>query len=203
MNRGFSLIEMLIVGVIIGVLVTLAFPEYRKAVEKSRVAEAITMLGNIMKGEQVHYLDTGEFTSNLRELLIDVPGMAQGDEAVSSVDTSYYTVAMVDNGARATAHRKGNANMGPSVTFVIEPSTGEIKRYCNDSSSTIKLCEGLRQGAEWESAEYTEPEQEPQEGPCKDGGWPDECGWCGNEKNACLWGYHRVGCFCEPDDELF
>ncbi len=164
MNRGFTLIEMLIVGVIIGVLVTLASPEYRKAVEKSRLAEAVTLLGDVMKGERIHYLEDGTFTPNLKELMVEMPGLSQEDGEVSSVDTSYYTVALVDSGARATASRKGNAAAGPTITFTID-STGDIKKYCNDSSSTIKLCASLRQDPDWESAEYTEPEPEPESEP--------------------------------------
>lgn len=164
MKRGFTLIEMLIVGVIIGVLVTLASPEYRKAVEKSRLAEAVTLLGDIMKGEQMHYLEDGTFTPNLKELVIEMPGLSQEDGEVSSVDTSYYTITLADEGARATANRKGNASAGPTITFTID-STGDIKKYCNDSSSTIKVCAGLRQGADWESVEYTEPEPEENDDP--------------------------------------
>lgn len=164
MKRGFTLIELLVVVLIIGILAAVAMPQYTKAVEKSRMTEAITLLGDVMKGEQIYRLETGNFTPNLKQLAIEMPGLSQGNDAVSSVETAHYTLALADNGARATMSRKDNP--GLNLNFVIEPS-GEIKRYCNDSTSPVKLCAGLQGSSEWEAGEYTEPEPEedPEENP--------------------------------------
>ncbi len=46
-RAGFTLIELLVIIIILGILATIALPQYRRAVERTRVAEALTMLRSI------------------------------------------------------------------------------------------------------------------------------------------------------------
>ena len=51
MKRGFTLLEIIVVIVILGIMATLAVTQYAKMVEKSRGAEARTILGNLRTNE--------------------------------------------------------------------------------------------------------------------------------------------------------
>lgn len=53
-NRGFTLLELLIVVLLIGILGAAALPQYFNAVERQRVTEALTILSAIEKA-QVRY----------------------------------------------------------------------------------------------------------------------------------------------------
>ena len=43
-KAGFTLIELLVIVMILGILSAIALPQYRRSVERARVAEALTML---------------------------------------------------------------------------------------------------------------------------------------------------------------
>ena len=47
---------------IIGILAAIALPQYTKAVEKSRAAEAMQVLGDLATAESLYYMANGNYT---------------------------------------------------------------------------------------------------------------------------------------------
>ena len=74
MNKGFTLIELLVVVLIIGILSAVALPQYTRAVEKARAAEAMTLVSNIAKAEKVYFLANGEYAGDIEKLDLEFPG---------------------------------------------------------------------------------------------------------------------------------
>ncbi len=64
MKKGFTLLELIIVIIILGVLATLGFQQYQKAVEKSRGAEARQVLGQIRTEAIAHRTEYGSLDAS-------------------------------------------------------------------------------------------------------------------------------------------
>jgi type IV pilus assembly protein PilA len=62
-TQGFTLIEMMIVVVIVGVLATLAVVGYRKIIQTSHVSEATGMVQNIRVAQEAYRSETQQYAS--------------------------------------------------------------------------------------------------------------------------------------------
>ena len=87
---GFTLLELLVVVLIIGILASIALPQYRKSVEKSRLSEALINIKSIENAMSrlllQKYFDEGVPT--FEDLDIDFPG-SEEDTYVTK-DFIYY-----------------------------------------------------------------------------------------------------------------
>ena len=73
-KAAFTLIELLVVVLIIGILAAIAVPQYQRAVEKSRMAEAVAIVRAIVNAQHVYYLANATYADTLAQLDIDVVG---------------------------------------------------------------------------------------------------------------------------------
>ena len=63
MKKGFTLIELLVVVLSIGILSAVALPQYQKAVEKSRMTEALILVKKIVDAQKIFYMSNGRYAT--------------------------------------------------------------------------------------------------------------------------------------------
>ena len=72
-NAGFTLIELLVVVLIIGILSSVAFPQYQRAVDKVKYHQLMALVDGIAQAQEVYYLSNGVYSSRFEDLDITLP----------------------------------------------------------------------------------------------------------------------------------
>ena len=70
MLEGFTLVEILIVVVIIGILATVAIPTYFKYVERGYASDAKVQIKNILQNAELYRQETGQWPTDV-EIMMD------------------------------------------------------------------------------------------------------------------------------------
>lgn len=145
-NKGFTLIELLTVVLLIGVLASISVPLFMRAVEKSRAAESINLLGTIAKAEQRAKLQNNEYVDKFSKLDIYITPYTAGNENDSKIDTEHFDFTLKSNYAQS--ERKTD-----EYTLYVAYDTNKIT--CADNGSGICQRLGLD-----EETEFNQPQWE-------------------------------------------
>ncbi len=124
MNKGFTLIELMIVVAIVGVLAAVALPTYSDYVMKSREAEGINVLGDVRTAQLSYYdhpfLGNQHFATSLAALDYNLNGDTDSAADVYiGKGPAFYTYTVVSSGA-------ANRAVSPSANNAVKHCTMEL-----------------------------------------------------------------------------
>ena len=140
MKKGFTLIELLVVVLIIGILAAIALPQYTKAVERSRSAEAMQHLGDLATAQSIYYMTNNSFAGSFGDLNtngdVTVPEIADGKTSYNYGITRTAASGSTLEQVVMTATRNGGMYGDDAISITVK-SDGSISKSC---TGTKGLC---------------------------------------------------------------
>ncbi len=126
-SSGFTLTELLIVVIIVGILATLALPMLVKTLEKAKIGEATSNLNLIKTGQKIYFLEYSQFSPNITDLNIEDP---------NSVLSRYFYYDQDNTGIDLTVNFKAQAIRAGSGA-VTAPEPYKDDKYYIQKDGTI------------------------------------------------------------------
>lgn len=115
--RGITLIELMVVVVIVGILASVAYPNYQEFTARAKRNEARAALLRIATNQERFYINNNTFTDDLTSL-----GFAKTPTV--QTETGYYVIevtsANASNFTATATYLRGGSEAGKCLTYTID-----------------------------------------------------------------------------------
>lgn len=124
--KGFTLIELLVVVLIIGILSSVALPQYTKAVNKARLTEVWTTLKSLNDAIRIAEMESGTRPASFDELSVSFVDSSGQQATGTSFSTKYFTYE-IDSSLNGSSYGLARSDDWNNTFNILDG-----KRYCLD-----------------------------------------------------------------------
>jgi len=133
LQKGFTLIELMIVVAIIGILAAVAIPAYQDYIARAQVSEAVNLLASGKTGMAEYFADKATWPTNASEVMGSTAGKYTATIAIlSSATTGLMTLEATMKSSQI------NAAITSGTVLLTTTDGGKIWT-CTSSGSTLPL----------------------------------------------------------------
>jgi prepilin-type N-terminal cleavage/methylation domain-containing protein len=126
-KKGFTMLELLMVVIVIGILASLAIPQYQSFMERARSTEATNIIGSIKSAEELYVLENPTAygaDADIDTVYIDYP---DADDAQGALWTyAIVPESSADLGYEVTATRVDGPEKNATVIMTYEPGVAPV-----------------------------------------------------------------------------
>ncbi|WP_428897515.1 prepilin-type N-terminal cleavage/methylation domain-containing protein [Parelusimicrobium proximum] len=164
-NKGFTLIEIAVVVVIIAVLAALSVPMYQKSVERSKATEAASILSKIIsEQEKTASFNNGKYAEDFEHLGHIIQGKKTTGKTLESQNFTYtlekvgaasYTKAEPKSKYNYTIRTSGYSSANLCAEGADASIVSSLFKGCNTACDDVQKNQCTSTGGAWDAASCT------------------------------------------------